>query len=193
MRTMISLISTMILGGFGLAATTARADGPVNFSVKSDESKVTYHIVHKFHKVDGVSKKVEGRLRILPTGAAQVAIRVPVESFDSDNVNRDEHMKETVEAAKYPIVEVKAAGEGVTIPATFPATIVKTMKAQVAFHGITQPIDIPVTIVFSAANKAVATTSFSVSLDAYKVERPSLMFVKIDDAMKLDASLTFVQ
>ena len=191
MRTTIASRTTLA-GLVSLVAATALADGPINFSVKTDESQATYHIVHKFHKVDGVSKKVEGRVRILPTGVAQVSIRVPVESFDSGNVNRDEHMKETVEAAKYPIVEIKAAAEGVTVPTTFPATLVKTMKAQVGFHGLTQTIDLPVTIVFSAANKAVATTSFAVSLDAYKVERPSLMFVKIDDAMKLDASLVLV-
>ena len=187
MRTTLALLCTLLL------APLARADGTASFSVKSDESKVTYHIVHKFHKVDGVSKKVEGRVRMLPTGTAQIAIRVPVESFESGNVNRDEHMKETVDAARFPVVEVKAMGDGILMPTTFPTTMNRTMKAQVTFHGITQTLDIPVSIVFSAANKMVATTSFPISLDAYKVERPSLMFVKIDDAMKLDAALTLVQ
>ncbi|MEO6950204.1 MAG: YceI family protein [Polyangia bacterium] len=187
MRTTMAFICTMLFAARG------HADGQVNLSVKTDESRVTYHIVHKFHKVDGVSKKVEGRVRILPTGVAQVAIRVPVESFDSENVNRDEHMKETVEAAKFPIVEVKATGDGMTMPTTFPSTMTKNMTAQVTFHGISHTIEIPVTVVFLAANKVVATTSFPISLDAYKVARPSLLFVKIDDAMKLDASLTLVQ
>jgi hypothetical protein len=36
-----------------------------------------------------------------------------------------------------------------------------------------------------------ASTTFAISLDGYKVERPSLMFVKVDDELKLDAKLVF--
>jgi hypothetical protein len=38
-----------------------------------------------------------------------------------------------------------------------------------------------------------ANTTFSISLDGYKIERPSLMFVKVDDELKLDAKLTFAR
>ena len=96
------------------------------------------------HKVDGTSHKVEGKARLLPDGKAQVMVRAPAESFDSGNVNRDAHMKEAVEAAKYPWVELKALGEGVTAPATFPTTQKKTFKAQLTFHGIQQVFDLPV-------------------------------------------------
>jgi hypothetical protein len=182
---------TSILSLCALVSSVAFADAGV-YSVKTGESTVTYHVVHKLHKVDGVSKKVEGRAKIVPGGPTQVAIRVPIESFDSDNVNRDAHMKEVTEAAKYPTVEVKALGDGIALPATFPAEIKKSMKAQVNFHGITQNIDVPVTIKFEAADKVIVTTSFSLSLDAYKVERPSLVFVKIDDALVIDAKLVLV-
>jgi polyisoprenoid-binding protein YceI len=165
--------------------------GALNLSVRPDASTVTYHIVHKLHRVDGVSKRVEGRARVQSAGPTQVAIRIPVESFDSGNVNRDAHMKESVEAARFPLVELKAVIDGLTIPDHFPTTVQKTARAQLSFHGVTQPLDIPVTLRFDAADKVVATASFGLSLDTYKVERPALMFVKIDDAMKLDVQLTF--
>jgi hypothetical protein len=186
---MRKIVSLVVLGLGLLSFTTARADGPVSLSVQAAGSSVTYHVVHKFHKVDGVSKSVEGRARIQPGGVAQVMVRVAIQSFDSGNVNRDAHMKEVTEAEKYPAVEVKAVGDGVVIPTTFPSTVDKTMKAQVNFHGITQTFDIPVHIVFTSATAATATTSFMLSLDAYKVERPSLAFIKIDDALKIDATL----
>ena len=156
-------------------------------------SSVTYHLVHKLHKVDGVSKQVSGKARILPSGQAQVAISVPAESFDSANVNRDAHMKETVEAARYPQVEIKAIGEGIQVPATFPATIEKTWKAQVSFHGVQQPLDVPVKLVFESATRATATAALTVSLDQFKVERPSMMLVKVDDALKIDATVVFTK
>jgi polyisoprenoid-binding protein YceI len=192
------LLSFVALCGFSAAALADNAPAPtpaqaggVTLSVKADKSSVTYHIVHKFHKVDGVSKKVEGRVRLQGAGPTQVAIRVPVESFDSGNVNRDAHMKETVEQASFPNVEIKGVAEGIAIPTSFPATVQKVFHAQVTFHGVSQPIEIPVSIKFEAADRATATASFALSLDAFKVERPSLLFVKIDDALKIDASLSF--
>lgn len=172
---------------FSILAAPALAHADVNLSVK--EGTVTYHIVHKFHKVTGVSKKVEGRVRLKSDGPTQVAIRVPVESFDSGNVNRDAHMKETVDAAQFPNVDLKAAADGIAMPANFPATVQKTFHAQITLHGVSQTQEIPVTIQFEAADRIVATTSFSVSLDSFKVERPSLLFVKIDDEMKVDATI----
>jgi len=193
MRVLVTLcVALLPLGASAQQAPApAQTGGAVNLSIKSDASSVTYHIVHKLHRVDGTSKKVEGRARVQMAGPTQVAIRIPVESFDSGNVNRDAHMKESVEAARFPTVELKATTEGIAVPDRFPATFQKQWKAQLTFHGITQQLDVPVTVRFDAADKVVATTNFSISLDAYKVERPSLMFVKIDDAMKIDASLTF--
>jgi polyisoprenoid-binding protein YceI len=174
------------------AAAVARAQAPAaDFSVVPAESSITYHLVHKMHKVDGVSHKVEGKAHVLPDGKAQVVVRVPSESFDSGNVNRDSHMKESVEAAKYPFIELKALGEGVTPPATFPTTQKKTFKAQLTFHGIQQLLELPVELTWDSPTKVHASTTFAISLDGYKVERPSLMFVKVDDELKLDAKLVF--
>src|SRR5262245_11001940 len=81
----------------------ARAEAQ-EYVVDGKESSVIYHLVHKFHKIDGVSKKVAGRAR-LAGPQTQVVVTVPAESFDSGNVNRDAHMKESVEAARFPTIE----------------------------------------------------------------------------------------
>lgn len=197
MRTAIALVS-LLLATPALAqqapaapAAPAPAAEAAVFNVVQGQSDVTYHMVHKAHKFDGTSKKVEGKARILPDGKVQVMLRAPVESFDSGNSNRDAHMKETVEAARYPSVELKALGEGVTVPTTFPATVSKTFKAQLTFHGVTNAVELPVTLTFESASKVKAAVSFAVSLDAFKIERPSLLFIKVEDQMKLDAALTF--
>lgn len=194
----------MSLVGVVLAASIARADAPqpanaaplpldtVTLAVDKKESSLVYHLIHKLHRVDGKSKAVDGRARITG-GSAQVMIRVPVESFDSENTNRDQHMKEAVEAEKYPNVELRAIVEGFAMPTTFPTTIDKTVKAQVVFHGITQTLDVPIKIVVEAANRVRATASFSLSLDSFKVERPSLMFVKVNDKLDMDATLVFTK
>jgi polyisoprenoid-binding protein YceI len=169
------------------------AAGASSYQVRAEESSLTYHLVHKLHKVNGVSKRVEGRARIQPGGLAQVMARAPIESFDSGNSNRDAHMKEATEAARFPHVELKATASNVVAPATFPATFKTTFKAQLTFHGVQQSLDVPVEITFSDANRIVATATITISLDRFKVERPSLMFVKVNDDVSIDAHIVFVR
>jgi polyisoprenoid-binding protein YceI len=187
MRNLIALIV--------LIAAPAWADGgaPGTFSVDAQRSSITFYLVHKLHKFQGSSKKVEGKARILPTGQVQVGVRAPIESFDSGNVNRDEHMKETVDAARFPLVELKALLDGVPAPASFPFSVEKKAQAQVLFHGVTRPMEIPVRITFESAERVTAASSFSVSLDAFQIDRPSLMFVKVENDMKVDANLVFAK
>lgn len=183
----------IIVGVVVAAAAVARAQAPAGeeLNVVPATSSLTFHLVHKMHRVDGATHKLEGKARITPDGKAQVMVRAPSESFDTGNVNRDAHMKESIEAAKYPFVELKALGEGVKPPATFPATEKKTFKAQLSFHGVQNVFDLPVDVTWESPTRVRATTTFAISLDGYKVERPSLMFVKVDDELKIDAKLDF--
>ncbi len=174
-----------------LVSQAALAQTPQSFTVQAKDSKIAFHVAHKFHRVDGVSSQVEGRAALVPGGRAQVEVRVAAESFDSSNVNRDAHMKETIEAARYPLVELKAIVDGITVPATFPATIESRAKAQLSFHGVQQRMEVPVKLVFESAKQVRAHSSFAISLEAFKIERPSLMFVKIDDPARIDADLLF--
>jgi polyisoprenoid-binding protein YceI len=171
----------------------ARAQAAADYAVDAKSSTLTYHLVHKMHKVNGVSHKLDGKARVTPDGKAQVMLRAPSESFDSGNVNRDAHMKESVEAAKFPFIELKALGEGLTPPSTFPTTQKKSFKAQLTFHGVQQVFEIPVELTWESASKVRAQAALTLSLDQFKVERPSLMFVKVDDELKIDAKVVFTR
>lgn len=187
MRVRIIAMVSLLLG-------TAYAQSPGGeWTVDTKASAITYHLVHKLHHVSGTSHQVEGTARLFSNDKTQVAVRAAVGSFDSGNVNRDAHMKESVEAARFPTVELKALADGVAIPKTFPATVEKTFKAQVLFHGIQKVMDIVVKLVFESATRVRATSHFAVSLDEFKVERPSLMFVKVNDALGIDTDLIVVR
>lgn len=158
------------------------------YSVVQAKSSLTFHIVHKLHRVDGTSNKVEGKVRLLPDGKAQVMLRVASDSFDSKNVNRDAKVKEIVEASKFPLIEFKALGEGVTLPAGG-GTLDKTFKAQISFHGVQKTIDLPIKLTVGPDGTVRAQTTIALSVDEFKIEKPSLMFVKIDDELKIDADV----
>jgi len=149
-----------------------------------------YHVVHKLHKVEGVSRRVEGRARVLGDGNVQVMVRVPADSFDSGNVNRDEHAKEALEAAHYPFVVLKATGALVP-PAKYPASEQRTFNAILSLHGVDEPLSLPVTLRWESANRVQAQARFAISLDHFKIERPSLMFVKVDDEVWIDVEVVF--
>ena len=160
---------------------------PVDLAVGKGSS-VSYHLVHKFHEVTGVSRAVDGKARLLPGGAVQVMVRARVDAFDSGNGNRDAHMLEVTEAARYPYVVLKAVG-AVAPPAGYPATVEVALAGELAFHGVTRPVSMPAQVTFSGPKSASVAATFPISLDGFGVERPSLLFMKVDDTVVIKASL----
>lgn len=179
-------------------ATSGHAQAPagsaaVVLSTDPGASSIGYHMVHKLHKFDALSKKVEGKVKILPTGTVQIAMRAPVESFDSGNSNRDAHMKEVTEAARYPHVELKGLCDSCATPTSFPTTVDKTIKAELTFHGVKKALEVPVKLTYESPSRIHAVAHLSVSLDEFKIERPSLLFAKVDDELKLDVDVVLKQ
>ena len=179
---------------FALALAVAADAGapapaaPRTFTV-ADGSILTYRLVHKLHAVEGISRSVEGKVRWLQDGTVQVMIRARVDSFDSGNSNRDAHMKEVTEAQRLPFVSVKAVAEGLRVE-RFPAELEVPLRGVLVFHGVTRELAIAAHVRFPSPERAEVEASFPVSLTAHGVERPSLLFVKVDDRLELGARLT---
>jgi hypothetical protein len=177
------MLALTALTGLLLAATT-------NYNLDAAKSTVTYHIVHKLHQVEGVDAKLEGKARRLDDGTVQAAVRGQVKDFDSHNGNRDEHMMETVEVGKFPAVSVKAL---LKEPAGSPKTYKTEATCEVTLHGVTQTVKAPVEVTYDDAGKAHVTGTFTTSVEGFKIQRPSLLFVPIDDGMKVDFDLSFIK
>jgi hypothetical protein len=48
-------------------------------------------------------------------------------------------------------------------------------------------------LTWESAERVRAHASFAISLEAFHIKRPSLMFVPIDDALKIDAAVAFAR
>jgi hypothetical protein len=151
-------------------------------------SAVSYRLVHALHAVEGTCGALEGRARLLPDGGVQVAVRARVDAFDSGNGNRDAHMREVTEAARFPLVSLKAVTPG-PAAADEGAVLDLVLDAELTFHGVARRISIPVKVRFESGTRATVETSFPVSLDAHGVERPSLLFMKVEDRIEIAARL----
>lgn len=172
-----------------LAASPA---GSQSFTLDPAASSVTYHIVHKLHHVDGRSGAIEGKAVLQSDGKLLAMVRAPVSSFDSGDRNRDTHMLEVMDAGKFPFVVVKGVAQldGALLAVAQKATTVDVkLQGEVELHGVKEPVTIPLTVEFRPDGTAHVKGALEVSLEKHGIERPSLLFVKIDDACKVDVDL----
>jgi polyisoprenoid-binding protein YceI len=175
-----------------LLALLLTAPAGTAYVVDASASTLQYHVVHKLHRVDAVSRKIEGKVVVQADGKVLAMFRTPIASFDSGDGNRDSHMQEVMEVGTYPFAVVKAVSrvESALRPATTaPVTTKVEVRGEVELHGVSTPVILPVTLELRSDGTIRARGTFEVSLDAHRIERPSLLFVKLDDACRIDLDL----
>jgi polyisoprenoid-binding protein YceI len=152
------------------------------------QGTLTYIVVHKLHQVRGTSRQLEGRALAQPDGNVRVQVRAKVASFDSGNSNRDAHMREATHDAAHPYAELKGTMSGVKLPLSGPQDA--TLHATVELNGEKKGQDVPVKL--EPADGGVrATFSFPISLEGFKIERPELLLIKVDDRATISGDLRF--
>jgi len=90
-------------------------------------------------------------------------------------------------------VEFKGVSSGLSLPQKFPATLKVSLHGLLTFHGIQQEKTIDATLTFADTDHLRVASSFPISLDSFRVERPSLMFVRVEDKVVLDADLSMAR
>jgi polyisoprenoid-binding protein YceI len=162
------------------------------FAVDPAASTVRYHVVHKLHVVDARSSRIEGKAVLQPDGKVLAMVRLPVSSFDSGDGNRDAHMQEVLETGKFPFVVFKGVARvdrSALAAASRPLPVQVRMAGELELHGVRKAVEVPVTLEFRPDGTVAVHGSFEVSLDAYAIQRPSLLFVKVDDGCRIDLDL----
>lgn len=154
----------------------------------SGRGRVEYQVSHKLHEVHGVSD--EATTRATTTGdVLEVVARARVDSFRSGNGNRDRHALEAIEAERFPVVEIRGTAKGLSLPLAAPEVRV-TLSAKLDFHGVALAQEIPLVLKAAGRDKLEATFDFPVSLEAHRVERPSLFKVKVADSMRIRGTIS---
>ncbi len=171
-----------------LALLLAGASEQQAYTVDAAQSTIRYHVNHKLHAADGRSSSIEGKAVIQPDGKVLAMVRVPVATFDSGDANRDANMRDTLEAGRFPFVVFKGV-TSLVMPAALGMGIPTTLHGELEFHGVKQPVQVPATLQFASDGSARVTGSVKLSLDAYRIERPSLLMIKLDDACAIEFDL----
>jgi polyisoprenoid-binding protein YceI len=155
-----------------LALPTLASAAPLTYKVDPDHSSVSFSVRHFVSNVPGRFKDFEGTITYdkANPGASKVEFTVQAGSIDTDNKDRDNHLKspDFFDVAKFPTLsftstEVKAKDAN-TLDVTGNLTI----------HGTTKKVTIPVTVLGTitgkGGDKAGFETNFTVDRKEYGVQ-----------------------
>ena len=176
-----------LLWAFSLitAACMAAVAQPRQVEAMKDSSVVTYRMVHPLHEIEAKSKEVIYRVRINPAErlVLSVAAEVDVTTFDSGNSNRDSHAMEVIDAITYP----DAVFTGTSITQQGDSLHV---AGKLTFHGVTKEIVVVLRQEWNG-NTLHVTGGWDVSLTAFKIERPSLLMIPVEDNLHFSLAAVF--
>jgi hypothetical protein len=146
----------------------------------------SYSLHHPLKTVTARTEEVSGTL-VVTGGGAELAVRAPVSSFDSGNRNRDAHMLEVVDARRYPDVVVRAHLD--RLPWTDGEDRQLELPVEAQLHGV--PVRCLVTLWLSrgADGRRRARFQLETRLSAHQIDRPSLLFMPVDDRLRVTGEL----
>lgn len=150
-----------------------------------DESSMTYRLVHPLHKIEATSKEVVYKVQIDPATkeVKTVTAQVDVTSFDSGNSSRDSHAMEVIDALTYPYASftgTSIAQQGDSLK----------ISGKITFHGVTRDVVVPAMAKWEQ-NKLDVTGDFDLSLEAFHIERPSLLLIPVEDKLSFSFKAAF--
>ncbi len=149
------------------------------YTALKEESTISYSLIHKMHEVKGVSKNFKCVVDLATDSSkSRVYVKSAVAEFNSGSSSRDANMLEVLEAVKYPSVEfvsdsVRREGREWRV------------FGRLSFHGVKKPIHFLVKEEASG-NKVRIRGNFAVSLTEFKVERPRLLMIPVDDDLQIE-------
>ena len=165
-------------------ATKTYAQVKTVTSIKG-ESSATYYMVHTMHKFDATSKDIvyTASLDLNARNIQSVTAVVDVTSFDSGNSNRDSHAMEVIDAMTFPEVTFVSTR-------VIPQANSTLIAGKLTFHGVTNDITANVVPEWGT-DQLTIHAAFPISLTAFKVERPSLLFIPVEDTLRFALTATF--
>jgi polyisoprenoid-binding protein YceI len=155
--------------------------------LEPSKSAIRFHLDHALHSVDGQAKVMEAKALLGPDNQLRAMARVQVAGLETGDANRDANMRAVLHADQFPYVVVKATST-IARPAAGGAVPI-TIHGELDLHGVKKPLDAPFQVTFAPDGSARLQGTFDVSLEAHRIERPSLLFKKVDDACRVSLDL----
>lgn len=169
--------------GLGFATSASAVE------IETRKVDVTFHISHpakeydSFLTPDGGHGKISLDPQALERTTATFSIKV--DHFSSDNVRRDSHMLETMEAFVFPTIEWTVDElSNISGPLT-PGVHSGVASGPLTVHGVTKRLEIPIELTVGGQAELTIGASFSILLEDFGIDRPTLVFVPIENELPI--------
>ncbi|MCO4770036.1 MAG: YceI family protein [Deltaproteobacteria bacterium] len=158
-------------------------------TIETRKLDVTFHISHPAKEFDSflLPDGGLGTITIDPQAmeATKAAFSLKVDHFNSDNTRRDSHMIEVMEGLVFPTIDWDVQSvSGATGPWT-PGVHSFKAKGPITVHGVTKAIEVPVEFTIGGQGEITFGANFTVGLEDYGIERPTLVFVPIENEVPI--------
>ena len=179
------LLMLALLTGIGFAQVTQRLE---------PTSVVTYFASAGNDKWSGKApiEVLEWRFDLKRPLETQFRATVRPAKFDSGNGIRDDNARNNVfKVARFPTVTIQSTGiAGDKRTLVSGETRKFRAQAKLELGGITKDLEIPLEVYFDGVTRRLtASGSFEISLGFHKLERPEFIWLKTDDAVRLEVKL----
>ena len=156
-------------------------------SFRIGNSLITYFGVHYLHKWEGSASDVEGVVRYNEdNGQYECSISVPLNTFSSGNDNRDSNMLVYCRAFDFPNINFQSTSIKIN-----ESTL--EIEGKIEFAGEEKEIKTNAKLNSLDNNLFAIEGELDILLSEFKVERPSLLFVEIEDLVKIKYSIQGVK
>ncbi len=147
--------------------------------------EITYFGYHILHDWKGVSSNISGFIEYKKNkNQFRCELKVPIESFDSKNGNRDANMLIYTNALEFP--DIKFTSNSITFNGKK-----ATVDGLLYFGGIKKKIISEVDVDFSRNLKF--SGQLLIKLSDFNIKRPVLLFRKIDDEIKINFQIEAIK
>jgi hypothetical protein len=151
------------------------------------QATLTYHVIHPLHKANGVSHAARGK-GICQDGECKFLIAAPVNSFDSGNSARDNHMLQITRGGEFPMVIVR-----IQLPEKDLAAPTIHADLHIWFAG--QNVEyrqVPLQEVTKGDEMQVSGT-IPLKCSDFKIPRPTLLAMPIKNSVPVTVETTWVK
>ena len=156
-------------------------------SFRVEKSLITYFGVHYLHKWEGSTSDVKGVVSYDKNiDQYECSISVPLSTFSSGNDNRDSNMLVYCRAFDFPNINFQSTSIKVN-----ESTL--EIEGKIEFAGEEKEIKTNAKLNSLDNNLFAIEGELDILLSEFKVERPSLLFVEIEDLVKIKYSIQGVK
>ena len=153
--------------------------------------EITFELDTTWHTVEGKIQELSGSVRLVnPKDPSTItaSLSIPVSALDTDSQSRDEEMRESMEADRFPFITV-------SVPSLIPGCEERSITADntcpyssqgaATIRDVTLPIHLSGVIRRGKAGSLIVEGSTSINWSLFGIKDPSILIARVDEQVKI--------